>query len=157
MPGNRRAARTTALRSPQTVPPLAAVGMLLLLLPLPLQLSSAEPMRGTSSAMGRFNLTINVLPTFKMLEVTPVKGGHEYRVWTNMASVVIKGREYRFDKVGETTFTVPGTDADGRDSLGFAWHGAIGAMAATTGGASPQAATAPVGDGSNATRVTVTY
>ncbi|WP_432727965.1 hypothetical protein [Variovorax sp. W6] len=157
MPGNRRTARATALRSPQTAPPLAAVGVLLLLLPLPLQLSSAEPMRGANSATGRFNLTINVLPTFKVLEVTPVKGGHEYRVWTNMASVTIKGHEYRFSKVGESSFVVPGTDADGRDSLGAAWQGAAGAMAATAGGASPQASSAAAGDGSNATRVTVTY
>lgn len=157
MPGNRRTAGATALRSPRTVPPMAAVGVLLLLLPLPLQLSSAEPMRATSSATGRFNLTINVLPTFKVLDVAPVKGGHEYRVWTNMASVTIKGREYRFDKVGESTFMVPGTDADGRDSLGAVWHGTTGSMATITGGASSQAATAAAGDGSNATRVTVTY
>lgn len=86
-----------------------------------------------------------------------MKGGHAYRVWTNMALVTIKGREYRFDKVGEATFFVAGTDADGRDSLDAGWRGAIGAMAATPGGASPQAAAVPVGDGSNATRVTVTY
>lgn len=157
MAGNRRSAKATALRSPPTAPPLAAVGVLLLLLPLPLQLSSAEPMRDASSATGRFNLTITVLPTFRVLEVTPVKGGHAYRVWTNMALVTIKGREYRFDKVGEATFFVAGTDADGRDSLDAGWRGAIGAMAATPGGASPQAAAVPVGDGSNATRVTVTY
>lgn len=157
MPGNRHAAGATALRSPRTVSPMAAVGMLLLLLPLPLQLSSAEPMRATNSATGRFNLTINVLPTFKLLDVTPVKGGHEYRVWTNMASVTIKGREYRFDKVGESTFMVPGTDADGRDSLGSVWHGTAGSMVTITGGASSQAASAAAGDGSNATRVTVTY
>jgi len=154
MPGNRHAARETALRSPRTVPPLAAVGMLLLLLPL--QLSSAEPARDTNKATGRFNLTINVLPTFEVLEVTPVKGGHAYRVRTNMASVTIQGREYRFDKVGETTFMVPATGADGRDSLDVAWRGAGSAVAATTVGA-PQAATAATGDGSNATRVTVTY
>ncbi|MDQ0083564.1 hypothetical protein J2W35_003928 [Variovorax boronicumulans] len=131
--------------------------MLLLLLPLPLRLSSAEPQRDIHSATARFSLTMVVLPTFKVLEITPVKGGHEYRVWTNMASVLIKGREYRFDKIGEVTFMVAGTDADGRDSLGSAWRGAIGAMASTTGGAAPQAAAAPAGDGSNAMRVTVTY
>ncbi|AVQ83464.1 MULTISPECIES: hypothetical protein [unclassified Variovorax] len=142
MSRNRRSARATALRA---APPLAAVGMLLLLLPL--QFSSAEPMRDMNSSTGRFNLTMVVLPTFKVLEVTPVKGGHAYRVWTNMRSVLIKGREYRFDKIGETTFVVAGTDADGRDSLDPVWRGAVGAMAAT----------AAAGDGSNATRVTVTY
>ena len=86
-----------------------------------------------------------------------MNGGHEYRVRTNMASVVIKGREYRFDKVGEATFMVPGTDADGRASLGTALHGTVSAMAANAGGASPQSASAAAGDGSNATRVTVTY
>jgi hypothetical protein len=130
--------------------------MLLLLLPLPLRLSSAEPTHGMNSSTARFGVTMVVLPTFKVLEVTPVKGGHEYRVWTNMKSVVIKGREYRFDKIGETKLTVTGNDADGRDSLASAWQGVIGAMAATSGSA-PSQATAPAGDGSNAMRVTVTY
>ena len=156
MSGNMRPARATALRSPRTAPSLAAVGMLLLLSLQP-RISSAEPMRPMNSATGRFSLTMVVLPTFKVLEVTPAKGGYEYRVWTNMASVLIKGREYRFDKIGETRFTVAGSDADGRDSLGPAWRGAIGAMAAATGGAQPQAATAATGDGSNAMRVMVTY
>ncbi|WP_237726136.1 hypothetical protein [Variovorax sp. CF313] len=118
--------------------------MLLLLLLLQPRVSSAEPMHGMNSATGRFSLTMVVLPTFKVLEVTPARGGYECRVWTNMASVLIKGREYRFDKIGETRFTVAGSDADGRDSLGPAWRGAIGAMAAA-------------GDGSNAMRVMVTY
>ncbi|WP_395317537.1 hypothetical protein [Variovorax sp. UC74_104] len=133
--------------------------MLLLLLPLPLQLSSAEPVRDIQRATGRFNISITVLPTFEVREIRSVKGGHEYRVWTNMASVTIKGREYRFDKVGEATFVVPGTDADGRESLGTALHGALGAMAATAAasGVAPQAAGTAPGDGSNATRVTVTY
>jgi len=161
MPGNRRTARAAALRSPRTAPPLAAAGVLLLLLPLPLQLSSAEPVRDAQRATGRFNISITVLPTFEVREIRPVKGGHEYRVWTNMASVTIKGREYRFDKVGEATFVVPGTDADGRESLGTALHGALGAVAATAaasgGGVAPQAAGTAAGDGSNATRVTVTY
>jgi hypothetical protein len=156
MSGNMSPAGAIARRPTRTAPTLAAVGMLLLLLPLPLRLSSAEPQHGMNSSTARFSVSMVVLPTFKVLEVTPVKGGHEYRVWTNMKSVLIKGREYRFDKIGETTLMVAGTDADGRDSLASAWQGVIGAMAATTGSAPPQAAT-PAGDGSNAMRVTVTY
>jgi hypothetical protein len=156
MSGNMSAAGAIALRPTRVAPPLATVGMLLLLLPLPLRLSSAEPTHGTNSSTARFGVTMVVLPTFKVLEVTPVKGGHEYRVWTNMKSVVIKGREYRFDKIGETRLMVAGNDADGRDSLASAWQGVIGAMAATSGSA-PSQATAPAGDGSNAMRVTVTY
>ena len=157
MSGNMSAAGATALRPTRRIaPPLAAVGMLLLLLPLPLRLSSAEPTHGMNSSTARLTVSMVVLPTFKVLEVTPVKGGHDYRVWTNMKTVLIKGREYRFDKIGETTFMVAGTNADGQDSLDPAWRSVMGAMAATTGSAPSQAA-APAGDGSNATRVTVIY
>lgn len=157
MSGSMSAAgAATALRPTRIAPTMAAAGMLLLLLPLPLRLSSAEPTHGINSSTARFTVSMVVLPTFKVLEVTPVKGGHEYRVWTNMKSVAIKGREYRFDKIGETTLMVAGHDADGRDSLASGWQGVIGAMAATTGSAPSQTA-APAGDGSNAMRVTVTY
>jgi len=160
MPGNWRTARAAALRSPRTVPLMGAAGVLLLLLSaLPPQPSSAEPVTDTRSqrATGRFDISITVLPTFEVREIKPVKGGHEYRVWTNMASVTIKGREYRFDKIGEATIMVPGSGADGRESLDAGWQGAVGAMASSAGGASPQASSTSAGDGSNATRVTVTY
>ena len=157
MSGNMsRAGSAGLLLPPRAARAAAAVGMLLL---LPLRLGSAEPMHGMSSATARFNVTMIVLPTFKVLQVTPVNGGHEYRVWTNMKSVLIKGREYRFDKVGESAYTVAGTTADGLDTLDPTWRGAIGAMAAIAARAAPQ--TAPVaaaeGDGSNAMRVTVIY
>lgn len=156
MSGNMsRAGSAGLLLPPRATRAAAAVGMLLL---LPLRLGSAEPMHGVSSATARFNVTMIVLPTFKVLQVTPVNGGHEYRVWTNMKSVLIRGREYRFDKVGETAFTVAGTTADGLDTLDPTWRGAIGAMAAITARAAPQtAAAAADGDGSNAMRVTVIY
>jgi hypothetical protein len=53
-----------------------------------------------------------------VLQVTPVADGYEYRVWTNMKSVAIGGREYRFDHIGESTVRVP-------TSLGDTWivHG----------------------------------
>jgi hypothetical protein len=156
MSGNMsRAGSAGLLLPPRAARAAAAVGMLLL---LPLRLGSAEPMHGVSSATARFNVTMIVLPTFKVLQVTPVNGGHEYRVWTNMKSVLIKGREYRFDKAGETAFTVAGTTADGLDTLDPTWRGAIGAMAAITARATPQTgAAAADGDGSNAMRVTVIY
>ena len=99
---------------PRAARTAAAVGMMLL---LPLRLGSAEPTHSPHGATARFNVTMIVLPTFKVLQVTPVSGGHEYRVWTNMKSVLIKGREYQFDKIGETSFTVAGTTADGLDTL----------------------------------------
>ncbi len=156
MSGNMsRAGSAGLLLPPRAARAAAAVGMLLL---LPLRLGSAEPMHGMGSATARFNVTMIVLPTFKVLQVTPVNGGHEYRVWTNMKSVLIKGREYRFDKVGETAFTVAGTTADGLDTLDPTWRGAIGAMAAIAARAAPQAAAAAAdGDGSNSMRVTVIY
>ncbi|HWT17542.1 MAG TPA: hypothetical protein VN280_01370 [Variovorax sp.] len=157
MSGNMsRAGSAGLLLPPRAARAAAAVGMLLL---LPLRLGSAEPIHGMGSATARFNVTMIVLPTFKVLQVTPVNGGHEYRVWTNMKSVLIKGREYRFDKVGETAFTVAGTTADGLDTLDPTWRSAIGAMAAITARAAPRAAAAAAadGDGSNSMRVTVIY
>ncbi|CAN7338997.1 hypothetical protein [Variovorax paradoxus] len=140
---------------PRAARTAAAVGMMLL---LPLRLGSAEPTHSPHSAAARFNVTMIVLPTFKVLQVTPVSGGHEYRVWTNMKSVLIKGREYQFDKIGETSFTVAGTTADGLDTLDPTWRSAIGAMAAITARAAPRTAGAAAeGDGSNSMRVTVIY
>lgn len=34
-------------------------------------------------------------------------GGFEYRVWTNQRSVVLNGREFRFNQVGESALKVP--------------------------------------------------
>jgi len=149
MSGNMSRAGATGLRPPRAALPLAAAGMLLLLQPL--QPSFAEPVRGTGSATAAFHVTLVVPPAFRVLQVTPVPGGHEYRVWTNMKSVRIRGREYRFDKVGETTFLVTGTDADGLAGLAPDRTGLIRTVAA----GSPSAT--PVGDGSNAFRVTVSY
>jgi hypothetical protein len=44
---------------------------------------------------------------FRVLQVTPVKGGGEYRIWSNTKSIIMEGREYRFSQVGQTTLTVP--------------------------------------------------
>jgi hypothetical protein len=85
-------------------------------------------------------VTLVVPPIFNVLGVTPVKDGYEYRVWTNTKSVVIRGREYRFSKVGETTLKVDsGIDdidmqLDRDRSQGFAWRSTVGASTATDTG-----------------------
>lgn len=85
---------------------------------LPL-LCGAEPLRVASSATGQIRVTLVVLPVFNVLEVTRVKDGYEYRIWTNSKSVVLGGREYRFSKVGETTLKVDGRDSDVDKQLNF--------------------------------------
>ncbi|WP_143684609.1 hypothetical protein [Variovorax sp. KK3] len=78
----------------------------LLLLPLP-PACLAETRLGTNNATARLNFTVIVPPVFRVLQVTPSAGGYEYRVWTNQRSVVLNGREFRFDRVGEATLQVP--------------------------------------------------
>ena len=76
----------------------------LLLLPLA---CTAETTLGVNSATGGLNFTVIIPPVFRVLQVTPVTDGYEYRVWTNKPSVMLNGREYRFHRVGETTLKVP--------------------------------------------------
>jgi len=63
----------------------------------------ADSMHGASSATSQLRITVIVPPVFRVLQVTPTSEGYDYRVWTNMRSVVFGGREYRFDRIGETT------------------------------------------------------
>jgi hypothetical protein len=67
----------------------------------------AETRLGADSATARLNFTVVVPPVFRVLQVTPQAGGYEYRVWTNQRSVLLNGREYRFNQVGESTLRVP--------------------------------------------------
>jgi hypothetical protein len=96
-------------------PVLGVLALVGTLMPLP---ASAESGYGGESASARLRLTVVVPPVFRVLQVTPVADGYEYRVWTNMKSVAIGGREYRFDHIGESTVRVP-------TSLGDTWivHG----------------------------------
>ena len=80
----------------------------MLLLPLACM---AETRVGANSATARLNFTVVVPPVFRVLQVTPVAGGYEYRVWTNQRSVVLNGREFRFSQVGESTLRVPAAPA----------------------------------------------
>lgn len=68
---------------------------------------ASESSNGARSATAQIGFTVNVPPVFKVLQATPVAGGHEYRVWANMRSIVLNGKEYRFARVGETTLFVP--------------------------------------------------
>lgn len=76
----------------------------MLLLPLACM---AEARAGANSATVRLSFTVIVPPVFRVLKVTPMASGFEYRVWTNQRSVVLNGREFRFDQVGESTLKVP--------------------------------------------------
>ena len=81
-------------------------GLFLLVFLLPL-LCAAESSKGASRAIGHIAFGVQVPPVFKILQVTPVAGGNEYRAWTNMKFIVINGKEYRLSRVGETTLFVP--------------------------------------------------
>ncbi|NDZ17116.1 hypothetical protein C7T35_28030 [Variovorax sp. WS11] len=78
----------------------------MLLLPLAFPCAS-ESSEGTRSATARIGFTVVVPPVFKVLQTTPVAGGHEYRVWANVKSIVLNGQEHRFARVGEATLFVP--------------------------------------------------
>ncbi|VTU14839.1 hypothetical protein RA8CHR_00777 [Variovorax sp. RA8] len=60
-------------------------------------------------------------PVFRVLQVTPMAGGFEYRTWTNQRSVILDGRECRFDQVGENTLKVPAAP-----SALYVVHGLLG-------------------------------
>lgn len=76
----------------------------MLLLPL---LCAAESSVGAGRATSHLTFQVNVPPAFTVLQAAPIAGGYEYRVWTNMKSIVINGKEYRFSRVGETSLFVP--------------------------------------------------
>jgi hypothetical protein len=77
-----------------------------LLLPLALPCAS-ESGTGTRNATAHISFKVHVPPVFKVLQTTPTAGGYEYRVWANMKSIAIDGKEHRFTRVGETTLFVP--------------------------------------------------
>ena len=96
-------------------------------LPLP---CGAEPLRGASRAEGQIRVTLVVPPLLKVLEVARVKGGYEYRIWTNSKSLVIGGQAYRFTSAGQATLRVDGRESDVDTQLnldrspGLAWRSA---------------------------------
>jgi hypothetical protein len=72
----------------------------------------AESAGGANNATGGLKVMVTIVPVFRVLQVTAGANGYEYRIWTNIKSVVINGREYRFSKVGETTLTLPASSND---------------------------------------------
>lgn len=75
----------------------------LLLAPM---LCAAENGFGSNAATARLRIAVIVPPVFRVLQVTPTAEGYEYRVWTNMKSIVFGGREYRFANLGENTLSL---------------------------------------------------
>ncbi|RYF68768.1 MAG: hypothetical protein EOO22_17235 [Comamonadaceae bacterium] len=59
------------------------------------------------SATAHLNFRITVPPVFRVLHVAPVGADDEYRVWTNMRSIMFNSVEYRFAKPGEVVLRVP--------------------------------------------------
>lgn len=85
------------------------VAAALLLVPLPCLAESGNGNGSGSesaSASARLRITVVVPPVFRVLQVTPTAEGYDYRVWTNMKSIVIGGFAYRIDRVGESTLSV---------------------------------------------------
>lgn len=81
-----------------------ALFALLLLLP---PVCAAESMLGRGAATGHLGFNVVVPPVMRVLQVTALQDGYEYRIWTNTRSAVFNGREYRFSRVGEYTLKVP--------------------------------------------------
>lgn len=78
----------------------------LLLLP-PVCTAQTGLVAASSSATRQLSFKVVVPPVMRVLQVTPLEGGYEYRIWTNTPSASFNGREYRFSKVGEYTLKVP--------------------------------------------------
>ena len=79
----------------------------LLLLP---PLCLAESGIGSHGATAQLRFRIVIPPVFRVLQATPVAGGVEYRVWTNMRSVLFQDRTVQFSKVGESTLRLPASN-----------------------------------------------
>jgi hypothetical protein len=80
-------------------------GALVVLLFTPM-LCVAENGFGSNAATARLRITVIVPPVFRVLQVTPTAEGYDYRIWTNMKSIMLGGREYRFTRLGENTLTL---------------------------------------------------
>jgi len=78
----------------------------LLLLP-PVCMAQTMPGATAVSATRQLGFKVVVPPVMRVVQVTPLEGGYEYRIWTNTKSASFNGREYRFSKAGEYTLKVP--------------------------------------------------
>ena len=86
--------------------PLRLIGLL-----LP-SLCAAETGMGPHRIEARLAFGVQVPPVFKVLQTTSAQDGLHHRVWTNMKSIVIDGREYRFSRAGEAMVVVPSPTRD---------------------------------------------
>lgn len=68
------------------------------------RVAEGEANRGASAHL-RFRIVVP--PVFRVLQVTPVGAEDEYRVWTNMRSIVLNGTPLQFQHVGETVLRLP--------------------------------------------------
>jgi hypothetical protein len=80
-------------------------GVLVMLLLAPM-LCVAENDFGSSAATARLRITVVVPPVFRVLQVTQTAEGYDYHVWTNMKSIMLGGRKYRFARLGENTLSL---------------------------------------------------
>ncbi|MGJ7507589.1 hypothetical protein ACSFBL_09085 [Variovorax sp. GT1P44] len=67
---------------------------------------STQAAAGSNSTSSRLQFNIAIPPVFRVLQVTPIKEGYQYRVWTNVSSIRLNGIEYRFDRLGENTLII---------------------------------------------------
>ena len=81
------------------------------LIALPL-LCAAESRNAQASASARLNFTIVIPPVFRVLRTQDTPEGREVRVWTNLRSIVIDGREHNFGRVGENVVRLPRASAE---------------------------------------------
>lgn len=82
------------------------------------KIARAESSTGVSRASATLMVSITVQPTFRVLESTPVEGGHQMRVFTNMRSTQLNGQTIYFTKLGEQTVFVP-TSTSSSDGLHY--------------------------------------
>ena len=75
---------------------------------LPLTGAAQAPGVHHGTASSSFSVMLTIRPAFRILETRQVPGGYEYRIWTNLKNAKLNGREYRFERIGETTLVVPG-------------------------------------------------
>lgn len=75
-------------------------------------LGQAESSLDASAATARLGVTIVIPPVFRVLQVTPTTEGYDYRVWTNMKSIVIAGQKHRFAQIGENRLQLRATPHD---------------------------------------------
>ena len=83
----------------------AFVAWMLVLTPA---ISVAESAQSGGTSRARISVSVVIPPVFRVIQIKQIPGGHEYRIWTNMRSAYLQGRQYHFTQVGESTVVVPG-------------------------------------------------